>query len=158
MFITAALMDPINAFKDVPLEFSADTLGPELLRYLQRFEGAISDDLNTAVALTYFEDVLGLNKADPFQQVITIFRMDEVFGLGVRNLLLGEVRIRPKNIDLTDVEVEARLEARKAARASKDYETSDRIRDDLIARGVEVMDRVDRQSELMLPWDWKLGE
>jgi cysteinyl-tRNA synthetase len=42
------------------------------------------------------------------------------------------------------------LDERKAARATKDFATSDRIRDELAAAGVEVMDGDP------LGWDWKL--
>ena len=45
---------------------------------------------------------------------------------------------------------EAALDARKEARAAKDFAKSDAIRDDLIAKGVEVMDGDP------LGWDWKL--
>ncbi|MEY4474112.1 MAG: hypothetical protein RL671_2416, partial [Pseudomonadota bacterium] len=41
---------------------------------------------------------------------------------------------------------------RKDARAAKDFATSDRLRDELAAQGVEVMDGDP------LGWDWKLGE
>jgi cysteinyl-tRNA synthetase len=39
---------------------------------------------------------------------------------------------------------------RKTARAAKDFATSDRIRDELAAAGVEVMDGDP------LGWDWKI--
>jgi cysteinyl-tRNA synthetase len=42
------------------------------------------------------------------------------------------------------------LGARKEARAAKDFAKSDAIREDLIAKGVEVMDGDP------LGWDWKL--
>ena len=41
--------------------------------------------------------------------------------------------------------------ARKAARAEKDFARSDALRDDLAARGVDVMDGDP------LGWEWKLG-
>ena len=56
----------------------------------------------------------------------------------------------PMKAALTEPEIEARLDERKAARAAKDFAISDRIRDDLIAAGVEVMDGDP------LGWDWKL--
>ena len=40
---------------------------------------------------------------------------------------------------------------RKAARAEKDFATSDAIRDELTPKGVEVMDGDP------LGWEWKLG-
>ena len=51
---------------------------------------------------------------------------------------------------ITDAEIETALTARKEARAAKDFAKSDAIRDDLIAKGVEVMDGDP------LGWDWKL--
>ena len=48
-------------------------------------------------------------------------------------------------------EIEDALARRKAARAEKDFATSDAIRDELIAAGVEVMDGDP------LGWEWKLG-
>ncbi len=61
-----------------------------------------------------------------------------------------DLRIRPVTATITEAEIEAALEERKAARAAKDFATSDRIRDDLIARGVEVMDGDP------LGWDWRI--
>ncbi|MEY4502296.1 MAG: hypothetical protein RIS52_2186, partial [Pseudomonadota bacterium] len=62
----------------------------------------------------------------------------------------ADLRIRPKSATLTEADIEAALTERKTARAAKDFATSDRIRDDLIAKGVEIMDGDP------LGWDWKL--
>ena len=48
-------------------------------------------------------------------------------------------------------EIEKTILARKEARAAKDFATSDRLRDELAAQGVEVMDGDP------LGWEWKLG-
>jgi cysteinyl-tRNA synthetase len=61
------------------------------------------------------------------------------------------LRIRPKDAQLTEEEIEAALASRKAARAEKDFAQSDAIRDDLMAKGVEVMDGDP------LGWEWKLS-
>ena len=55
--------------------------------------------------------------------------------------------------DLREEREQKRLEKKKKreeARAAKDFAKSDAIRDDLIAKGVEVMDGDP------LGWDWKL--
>ena len=57
----------------------------------------------------------------------------------------------PKPPVITEAEIETALAARKEARAAKDFARSDAIRDDLIAKGVEVMDGDP------LGWDWKIG-
>jgi cysteinyl-tRNA synthetase len=60
------------------------------------------------------------------------------------------LRLRPKAVAISEAEVDDALARRKAARAEKDFATSDAIRDDLAAKGVEVMDGDP------LGWEWKL--
>ncbi|GAA0281885.1 cysteine--tRNA ligase [Alteraurantiacibacter aestuarii] len=125
-------------------------VGGALLPMLARFDEAMSDDLNSPQALTVFEDVLALKKADPVHKMQLIACMDAVLGLGVLTLERADLRIRPKAADISEQEIEAALERRKAARAEKDFATSDALRDELTARGVEVMDGDP------LGWEWKL--
>ncbi len=79
-------------------------------------------------------------------------RMDSVLGLNLLTLTRQDLRIRPKTATITEPEIEAILAQRKDARAAKDFATSDRLRDELAAQGVEVMDGDP------LGWDWKLGD
>jgi cysteinyl-tRNA synthetase len=76
--------------------------------------------------------------------------MDAVLGLGLLELARADLRIRPKHAVLAEAEIEDALSRRKAARAEKDFATSDAIRDELAAKGVEVMDGDP------LGWEWKL--
>lgn len=114
------------------------------------FDAAISDDLNTAKALLSLEDVAGGKKFFA-SRLSTVADMDAVLGLGLLDLTRTDLRIRPKSATITEEEIEAQLTARKEARANKDFATSDRIRDELIEQGVEVMDGDP------LGWDWKLS-
>jgi cysteinyl-tRNA synthetase len=116
------------------------------------FDGAISEDLNTAVALTVFEDLLGDKKISSDFRLERLRKFDEVLGFGFDRLLREDLRLRPKTATITEDEIEAVLTRRKEARAAKDFATSDALRDELAARGVEVMDGDP------LGWDWKLGE
>ena len=127
-----------------------DEVGGTLLPLLARFDEAISDDLNTAVALTVLEDLLSLKKIDPAEKLTAVAAMDAVLGLGLLALTRADLRIRPKDVAVTEVEIEDALARRKAARAQKDFATSDAIRDELAANGVEVMDGDP------LGWEWKL--
>ena len=77
--------------------------------------------------------------------------MAEVLGIDVFALERADLRIRPITATITEAEIEAKLAARKEARAAKDFATSDALRDELIAHGVEVMDGDP------LGWEWKLG-
>ena len=84
---------------------------------------------------------------DDRNRLIRLF--DEVLGLELKVLNRIDLRIRPSSATLTEAYIIARLTERKAARAAKDFATSDRLRDELTAAGVEVMDGDPRG------WDWK---
>ena len=127
-----------------------DTIGGALRPLLVRFEEAVTDDLNTSIALTELEELLSLKKMDPEETLIALAAMDAVLGLGLMELDRADLRVRPKNATISGEEIEAALARRKSARAEKDFATSDAIRDELAAKGVEVMDGDP------LGWDWRL--
>ena len=114
------------------------------------FNAAIVDDLNTAIAITAMETIIGLKKVNVAKQLAAIADMDTVLGLNLMSLSRADLRVRPKAATITEQDIETALAARKEARAAKDFAKSDAIRDDLIAKGVEVMDGDP------LGWDWKL--
>jgi cysteinyl-tRNA synthetase len=119
---------------------------------IERFDAAISDDLNTPVALTIFDEALALKKVDAGEKLAALAAMDTVLGLGLRDLARADLRIRPKAATITETEIEATLARRREARAAKDFAASDALRDELAAQGVEVMDGDP------LGWEWKLGD
>lgn len=123
---------------------------PRFTPFLERFDAAVSDDLNTPVALTVFEEVLNLKKVDPAEKLAALAAMDAVLGLALLDLDRQALRLKPKGVAIEESEIEATLEARKAARAEKDFARSDALRDELAAKGVEVMDGDP------LGWEWKL--
>jgi cysteinyl-tRNA synthetase len=130
---------------------AGDRAHPKLAPMLETFEKAIGDDLNTAVALTALEDVLAAKKVDPSAKRAAIEAMDSVLGLNLFGTARADLRLRPKTAEITEAEIEEVLTRRKAARAEKDFATSDALRDELAARGVEAMDGDP------LGWEWKLG-
>jgi len=125
---------------------------PKLEPLLGRFEDAISDDLNTSVALTVLDEILALKKVDPGAKLAGVDTVDTVLGLNLLGLQRADLRIRPKSATITEAEIEALLARRKEARAAKDFAQSDALRDELAAWGVEVMDGDP------LGWEWKLGD
>lgn len=125
--------------------------GPKFAPLLERFDAAVSDDLNTPIALTVLDEVIALKKVDPAEKLAAIAAMDAVLGLDLLTLDRAALRLRPKGAEIAEAEIEAILAARKAARADKDFAKSDALRDELAARGVEVMDGDP------LGWEWKLG-
>ncbi|MBW8755445.1 MAG: cysteine--tRNA ligase [Sphingomonadales bacterium] len=126
--------------------------GPRFETLLGRFDAAISDDLNTAVALTVLDEVLAMKKIDAREKLAAAAGLDTVLGLDLLNLTRTDLRIRPKSATITEAEIEAALARRKEARAAKDFAASDALRDELTAQGVEVMDGDP------LGWEWKLGD
>lgn len=126
-------------------------VGQKLAPLLEKFDAAISDDLNTAVALTVMEEAVAAKKVDPGEKLALIAAMDAVLGLGLLDLERTALRIRPKSAGISEYEIETTLAARKEARAAKDFAKSDALRDALAEQGVEVMDGDP------LGWEWKLG-
>ena len=126
-------------------------VAPAISAALKDFAAAVEDDLNTAIAITSLETLIGLKKVDAAQHLTAIAEMDAVLGLNLNSLSRADLRIRPKSAVITEAEIETALVARKDARAAKDFAKSDAIRDDLIAKGVEVMDGDP------LGWDWRLN-
>jgi cysteinyl-tRNA synthetase len=114
------------------------------------FENSLSDDLNTPQALTSVELTLGAPHDSDVHKLAIVGQFDEVLGFGLLGLSRSDLRIRPVTAQITEPEIEAALARRKEARAAKDFATSDAIRDELIAKGVEVMDGDP------LGWDWKI--
>lgn len=121
-----------------------------IMASINDFNASIVDDLNTAIAITAMETNIGLKKVNVAQQLAAIADMDTVLGLNLMNLTRADLRVRPKAATITEEDIETALLLRKEARAAKDFAKSDAIRDDLIAKGVEVMDGDP------LGWDWKL--
>lgn len=117
---------------------------------LTKFDAAMSDDLNTAVALTLVEEVAAMKKVDAGQKRSALETMDAVLGLQLLTVSRKNLRVRPKAATIAEDDIEATLKRRKDARGTKDFATSDALRDDLVAAGVEVMDGD------ALGWEWRL--
>lgn len=105
--------------------------------YKDQFIAAMDDDLNTADALSAVFELIresnsALSEASAKESVRAAKDLfDELTGV----LNIGWVETE----DL-ESEVEALIEARQQARKNKDYALADKIRDDLAARGIELMD------------------
>ncbi len=103
----------------------------------QRFETALNGDLNTSLAVTAVYDVLKAKCNDATKRAV-LADFDYVLGL---NLLEAAKKVRdaqPK--DEVDPEIDALVAARTAAKKEKNWAEADRIRDELKARGIEIID------------------
>lgn len=118
--------------------------------YRERLAEALSDDLNTAKALTVLDEMLVDKRLSPSARLAATADFDAALGLQLATLTRADLRVRPVGATIAEEEIAARLAERREARAAKDFARSDTIRDELATAGVEVMDGDP------LGWDWKL--
>lgn len=128
-----------------------DAVHPRLREELAGFDAALRDDLNTVKALTHLESVVSMKKVPAPDKLAVALKMDEALGLQLATITRAELRVRPRDAAIEPAEIEAELDRRQQARADKDFAESDRLRDALIERGIEVMDGDP------LRWEWKVA-
>ena len=136
-----ALLGALDAYREDRVD------DPDLPALLDRtragFEAGLDDDLNVSEALAaLFDGVRDLNRridartlstADAGRAAGLVRELDEVLGVAA-----------PADTGL-DPGVQVLLDERAAARAARDWAASDRLRDELLARGVAVEDTRDGQ-------------
>ncbi len=123
--------------KIATLEEGGEVEAEALAALKQRFETALNGDLNTSLAVTAIYDVLKA-KTNDATKLAALADFDYVLGL---NLIEAAKRFRdsqPK--DEVDPEIDALVAARTSAKKEKNWAEADRIRDELKARGIEIID------------------
>ncbi len=112
--------------------------GAMIGRFLGEFQEAMDDDLNTAGALgALFTLIRDANTA------IDEGRISAGDAAGIRAALMKVdpvLDILPHRDETLDADVERMIEARNAARRARNFAESDRIRDELLARGIILED------------------
>ena len=105
-----------------------------------RFVGALNGDLNTSVAVTAVYDVLKA-KCNDSTKLAALADFDKVLSL---NLIEAAANLRKKQEEEeaanADPEIDALVAARTEAKKAKNWAEADRIRDELKARGIEIID------------------
>ena len=106
----------------------------------ERFLGALNGDLNTSLAITAVYDVLKA-KCNDATKLAALADFDQVLSL---NLISAAEAVRKKQAEEeaanADPEVDALVAARTAAKKAKNFAEADRIRDELKAMGIEIID------------------
>jgi len=115
----------------------------EISTYRHSFEAAMDDDFNTADAITAIFELVkhintrmgGANKPSKkfFQTALeTLTGLADILGINICH--------EDNAPSEEDVEIEALIAARQNARKNKDFAESDRIRDELLQRGIILED------------------
>jgi cysteinyl-tRNA synthetase len=146
-------LDRTNPILQIKIGLSVDEKIPEehTQSLIEAFKDALFLDLNTPAAITFFEQSFDMKAlGSGLASLIAAKEIDMVLGLNLFQLPRQDLRIRPITATISQEEIATALAARKEARAAKDFAKSDAIRDELNAKGVEVMDGDP------LGWDWKI--
>lgn len=103
-------------------------------KYNDKFKNYLSDDLNTSNALTLLYDLLKDKDVSGATKIKLIKDFDKVLSLD----LLEE---KEENID-SDLKsyVEEQIKLRNEAKKSKNFDVADKIRNDLLEKGIELKD------------------
>lgn len=104
----------------------------DLKRFMTAFEDAMDDDFNTANGLTVlFELAKWINSGNYSETIQEAFgEMLSVFGIVFE-------------IDDISHEIEELIAKRQEARLNRDFETADQIREELLAKGIKLLDTKD---------------
>ncbi len=102
--------------------------------YRARFREAVRDDLNAPRALAETIEMLRAAELTPADQRALLAEFDAWLGL---DLLTAEA---PADASESDPRIDALLAEREAARKRRDFATSDRVRDQLAAEGIAIVD------------------
>ena len=105
--------------------------------YKDKFKECIENDLNTASMLTLVYDVLKDNELTDFTKLYLIEDFDKVLSLD----LFKEEIVTETLVD-EDLEkyILEKIEERKEAKQNKDFAKADSIRDELLSKGIKLVD------------------
>jgi cysteinyl-tRNA synthetase len=128
----------------------AGVLGAVANDHLDAFDQAVSDDLNTAKAMAVVTAASRDDSLSDSELATLAVHFDSVLAIGLSDLDLADLGLKPSEIGITDDDVEALVAERMAARTDKDFAKSDELRDRLAAVGVTVEDHPSGEST----WRW----
>jgi cysteinyl-tRNA synthetase len=115
-----------------------DTIKKDIsFEYKEKFKKALADDFALPKAISILWEVVGDDDLSDKEKLATVLDFDKVLGLG----LLEYLQQREEKLDLqTTKKIEELIEKREEARANKDWDLADEIRDELSNMGVVLED------------------
>ena len=106
-------------------------------KYVEKFKKELENDLNTANAISVLYEVLKDSEINDKTKLAFVEDFDKVFSLEL---------INNKDIDIDEEFINSKIEERKEAKANKNYELADKIRDELLDMGIKLIDTKDGTS------------
>ena len=104
----------------------------------EQFRSALDNDLNTSLAVTAVYNVLKA-QVNGATKLALLDDFDRVLALGLTEAAT-KLRTQKDTPAEADAEIDALIAARQAARKAKNFAEADRIRDELKAQGIELID------------------
>ena len=105
--------------------------------YKARFLDALGNDINTSMAITVLYDVLKADTNDATKLAL-VRSFEEVLSLGL--LDAPEEAEKSEEDEALAAYVEEQIALRKAAKKEKNFAEADRIREELLAKGIQIRD------------------
>jgi cysteinyl-tRNA synthetase len=131
-----SLTDKIRALADKAGKAQASD---ETDRYVQSFNAALEDDLNTPRALAELWELVRDNVVEPQAALAAVFDMDEALGLTLRSVLDAQQPPEPEDETFRQ-EIERIIALRAEAKKAKDFARADSLRQRLKERGIVLED------------------
>ena len=121
--------------KTMALKNVGDIDNNKIDRYIKDFKDAVANDLNTSTCITILYDVLKNKDLSDASKIFLIKKFDDVLSL---NLLKNE---NSEEIDEEIVNfINNKIEERNRYKIEKNYEMADKIRAELLDRGIKIKD------------------
>ena len=113
--------------------------------YEKRFNEALDDDFNTPIALSILFEIAkhaNTEREDDKDQAGALSELLKKLGNHMGIMGYDAEDYLKMGIELSDAKIDEKIRQRESARASKDFATSDQIRDELLALGIILEDSI----------------
>ncbi len=118
---------------------AVESFSPEARKVMDDFISHISQDLNTPRCLADMWSTLKNSELQDGEKLGLLLEMDKI--MGFRLAEAEETEESPE--EPLDKEIEDLIGQRQEARKNRDFAAADKIRDDLLARGIQIIDSPD---------------
>jgi len=143
--LSAAKKARLKIIKKASLWKNTNNQSDEIVeKYIDEFKAALEDDLNMSKALSVVHKMLGDTKHQEGDLLVTLLKLDLVLGLDIEKEIVEEKQEIPEDI--------IKLARKRAeARSKKEFELSDKYRDEIDVAGYTILDTPDG-------WDIKMKQ